>query len=176
MKKYIGTITKIRGYDGTLVVSDMPCELSIPVNTEIFIGFSEKFTKSYNISSWDMKSKKAFLKLQDVDNEKDASKLKEYGVFIEQELYEEIAHDLGLNQITDKYILIDEKNEKIGEIMEVWNLPANDVWLVNTDRGELPVPVLEDNILSIDTENYKIKYRVMDGLMDLLNNKRDDDE
>ena len=46
-------------------------------------------------------------------------------------------------------------------------LPANDVWVMRTDKAEIPLPVIDDVIKSVDIEKKEIRIELMDGLMDL---------
>lgn len=176
MKKYLGTITKTKGYKGHLIVADIAYFLSITSGTKVYIGFSENFTKEFEISEWELKSKKAFIKLHGIDDEKSASRFSEQGIFIDEDTLTKLDSSEDKLNLENNYVLYEKNGNKIGAISEQWELPANDVWLVKTDRGDLLVPVLEQNILEINDSEKKIIYNMIDGLMDLLNESKQDDE
>ena len=53
-------------------------------------------------------------------------------------------------------------------------MPANDVWLVQTPKGNLPIPVIDQIIIKRNMESKSIEIFVMPGLMDLLNNTEEE--
>lgn len=173
-KEYIGTITKIRGYKGWLVISDLVDEIEkMPENFDLYIGFSSKFTQNYKLENWELKNKKAFLKIFGINDEINAKKLKEQGVFISKNDFSKLELRRKILNFTVDFDFFDENNILIGTIDEYWELPANDVWLVKTTNGDLTVPVLEENIIEINENKKFIKFRMLDGLLNLLN---DDEE
>jgi len=46
-------------------------------------------------------------------------------------------------------------------------LPANDVWLLRGEFGDVPLPVIEDVIKKVDLVERKIWIEMMDGLLDI---------
>jgi 16S rRNA processing protein RimM len=176
MKKYLGTITKTKGYSGQLIVADLAYSISIQPDTKVFIGFSENFTKEFEISDWDLKTKKAFLRLTGIDDDIKASKFAEQGIFIDEVVLQNLIETEDKIDLDNNYILIEQNGNIIGTIAEQWELPANDVWLVKTDKGDLLVPVLEQNILHIDESKNTITYEMIDGLMELLDEEKSDNE
>jgi len=61
-------------------------------------------------------------------------------------------------------------------IKDVLNLPANDVWLVETEKGELPLPYIKDVVKRVDIENKRIEINLIDGLTDLIKNEKEKSE
>lgn len=176
-KKYFGTIVNIKGFKGTLIVSDLSYkDLIIPEKTIFHIGFSEKFNQPYEVEKFEVQSKKAFLKLKNVNDDVTAKTFKEKGIFIDTETLKILTPEEIPINFTVGFDFFDENNKFIGKIIEYWELPGNDVWLVETDEGDLPVPVLEDQILEIDDNQHKITYKMIEGLFDLLDQTNDENE
>lgn len=64
-------------------------------------------------------------------------------------------------------LVVTEEGEEIGELTEVLQTGANDVYVINSNNGkELLVPVIRDCVLDVDTQNKKVVIRVMPGLFD----------
>ena len=61
--------------------------------------------------------------------------------------------------------------EKIGTVMEWWTMPANDVYLIRTETGELPIPVIDDVVKSVDFRKKRIHIVMIDGLRDIEQKK-----
>ena len=62
--------------------------------------------------------------------------------------------------------VVDERFGNLGEITELIETPANDVWVVAGERGEVLIPVIEDVVVDIpEDERAPIRTRIMDGLI-----------
>jgi 16S rRNA processing protein RimM len=61
-----------------------------------------------------------------------------------------------------------DKNEIIGKIVDIWEMPANNVWIVKTEQGNVPLPVIDDVIKEKDFINKIIKIKMLDGLEELM--------
>lgn len=106
------------------------------------------------------------------------------GPLIDQAVYF-CADDLGLDASLRYRIgdiegctVVDDSGEYLGTISDIWLMPANDVWVVTTSSGStIPLPVIDDVILSVDLTQRNIRVRLLPGLRDIdaLTSERDDD-
>ena len=72
-----------------------------------------------------------------------------------------IADLIGLSVVTDE-------GERLGELTDVLQTGANDVYVVKTDSGkEVLLPAIRQCILDTDLDAGKITVHVLDGLLDL---------
>lgn len=63
--------------------------------------------------------------------------------------------------------VVDEGENLIGELTEVIETGANDVYVVNRgEEKEILLPAIRECILEVDIEKRKMKVHVLDGLMD----------
>ena len=46
-------------------------------------------------------------------------------------------------------------------------MPANDVWVVKTAQGDVPLPVIDDVIKKVDIAKKQIEVFLIEGLMEL---------
>jgi ribosomal 30S subunit maturation factor RimM len=53
-------------------------------------------------------------------------------------------------------------------------MPANDVWVLSTPEGDIPLPVIDEVILSTEIQKKQVVIRLIDGLRDLLPSQTDD--
>jgi len=64
--------------------------------------------------------------------------------------------------------VFDEEGHKIGEIADVFNTGANDIYDVKREgHKNLLLPVIDDVVLNVDIENKKVVVRIMEGLDEL---------
>lgn len=54
------------------------------------------------------------------------------------------------------YDVYDETNDRLGELKEVWQLPANDVFVVRDVAREILFPAIKDAVKSISQEGKRI--------------------
>lgn len=166
--EYIGTITGIKGFKGEIFVSDVPVGIeNLQTNAKIGVGFSPKFLKYYTVKNWRYSKKKSVLGLNEIKSENDANKLIEQGVFIAKE--DIVTKEIGLtDEIIGCKVYNIENGEELGKIVDVWYLPANNVWLLRMKDGNLPLPVIDDVIKEVDIENETIKVHLIPGLLSIL--------
>lgn len=174
---FVGTITSTKGFKGKLYVSDVPSGLNV-VNkgTKVHVGYSASFTKEYTIQKWDKINTGAVLLLEEVTTDVLAKELKEQAIYAHQEHLKDPENEEYFQDVTNYEVFNIENGEKIGDVVEIWELPANNVWLVETKDGELPVPVVDVVVKSIDYNEHKIHIFLMPGLLDLIDNGKGDKE
>jgi 16S rRNA processing protein RimM len=61
--------------------------------------------------------------------------------------------------------VLTEMGRTLGKIREVLHNPANDVWLVEGDDGEVLVPALRDVIAEVDPMAGRVVIREVPGLL-----------
>ncbi len=173
--KYVGTISGIKGYKGEIILSDCPeWKIQLDLNTKIKIGYSEKFSKNYTIKSFSSGKGFGSVCLLEITNDKEAVTFKEQGVFVAESALQRKKGDVFAGEFNGFKVLNSKTGELLGTVKEYWQLPANDCILVETKNGDLPVPFIDDFVKSINKRSRIIKINIIDGLMDLLNNERDE--
>ena len=173
--RYIGTVTGTFGYKGEMIVSEIASDIiNIKSGSIIKVGFSHNFTKDYELENLSKRNNSFIVKLKFIDSKESALNLKENGVYIDENNV--IIND-GESYFIDDLIgckVIDKKNKNtVGIIKDVLNLPANDVWLIDTEKGEMPLPYIKDVVKKVDIENKIIVINLIDGLTDLIKNEKE---
>ena len=108
------------------------------------------------------------LKFKGIDNINDVEKYRGCSLWVTRENAVELKEDeyficdlIGLNVITDE-------GEALGELIDVIQTGANDVYSVRTKDGrEVLLPAIEQCVLSVNIEENTMTVHVMDGLLDL---------
>ncbi len=59
-----------------------------------------------------------------------------------------------------------ESGERLGELTEVMQTGANDVYIVQTPKGEVLLPAIAECILDVDVESGRMLVHLMKGLVD----------
>lgn len=110
----------------------------------------------------------AILKFKGIDTLNDVEKYRMKNLFVTRANAVRLQKDeyfiadlIGLSVIT-------EDEEVLGELTDVIQTGANDVYVVTmTDGKEVLMPAIKECILSVNMENGQMKVHVMDGLLDL---------
>lgn len=111
------------------------------------------------------------LKFKGINDINDVEKYKGMDLYVARE--DAIPLEEGEYYIADLIglTIIDDKDEVIGELVDVMQTGANDVYLVKTvekfGAKEIMIPGIKDCIKEINIEDKKIKVHLMEGLMDL---------
>lgn len=172
--KYIGTIVNTKGYDGKLILRYLLRDsINIKPKSPVFIGFSESFSREYTLNSWKNARRQAVLTLQEINSDTDARDLKEKGLFVSEEFLmkdDKLMYDP--DEIVGYKALNAEDGSELGYITDVWILPGNDVWVIESDEYKLPVPVIDDVIVKIERNTEEVQINLIEGLNEIRDNKK----
>lgn len=106
------------------------------------------------------------MKIKGVDSIEAAEGLRNKILFMDRE---EV--DIG-----DSYFIADligckvfdvDTEELIGNISDVSQTGANDVWHIKNDKGEFLIPVIEQVVIDVDIDNENIFIRPLPGIFDI---------
>lgn len=163
----IGQIARSNGVRGEVrvnLLTDTPERIA--QLSHVWIGYEETETLQYKIESVRFHRGQAVLKLRTVESRDAAERLKEQFVFIEDEnvlippqgTY--FIHEIvGMEVSTEEGI-------RVGRVDEVWQMPANDVWVLRENGKEILLPAINDVIQSVDVHRRVIVIRPMEGLLE----------
>lgn len=169
-------IARTHGIDGTVILSDtVGIRTPLAPGTILGIGFSREFVKEFAVDGWSSDEHRTTLRLRGITTPEQASALIDQAVYARPQ-------DIGLAD-KDRFSIadieactvFDESSAPLGSITDVWLLPANDVWVLTTSTGTIPLPVIDDVIRSVDVENKRIVVRLLPGL-ETINESSPDDE
>jgi 16S rRNA processing protein RimM len=177
--EYLGVVTRSHGLDGTVVLSDVVAPPSpLRPGQHVAIGFSRDFATTHRVVEFSCTEFRTTLRLADVKSAEATGPLLDQAVYF-------CANDLGMDSSLRYRIgdvegctVVEESGDHLGTVTDVWLMPANDVWVVTTTSGTtIPLPVIDDVILSVDLAQRSIKVRLLPGLRDIdaLTSERDDD-
>jgi 16S rRNA processing protein RimM len=104
------------------------------------------------------------IKFEGVDTREGAEQLRAFTIWLTREQIGPLEGDrwfvqdvLGMDVDTDE-------GEHLGKVAEVMHMPANDVFVVRGEGGEILLPVIADVIVDVDVEAGKMLVHLMEGL------------
>ncbi|MDD3125195.1 MAG: hypothetical protein PHV24_05160 [Candidatus Kapabacteria bacterium] len=166
-KIQIGTISAVKGLDGSVILSDVPRNLVIPEGgVAVYIGYSANFAKKFTLAKWVKLPNHAMLRLDEITSPEAALEYKEQGVFVEKSVLKKqkarfVGEFLG-------YEALDAATGKsIGKITDVWEFPASDIWIISGDGTDYTVPAVEEFISDLDDDSRTFRVKIIDGMRDL---------
>jgi 16S rRNA processing protein RimM len=172
-KEYIlsGVITKTKGYKGELYILNVPTAIeNIKENVTVKIGYSLNFSKDYTLTSFKRYQKGATVRLTEINSDKEGKPLKEKGIFVDVNDINKKENKYIDHELIDCMVIDNKTNQEYGKIIDVMEMPANDVWLMDYNNLEIPIPVIEDVIKKVDIDKKQIFVELIDGLLELGEN------
>jgi len=146
------------------------------LKVEVLTDFPRRFAPSsrvyvkrqpVTIDGLEWKKDKAIIKLDIVNNVKEADKLRGQLIEIRQRQLQVLPEGhyyhfqlIGMRVITTQ-------GELIGTITDILSASNNDTYIVNGKKGEILIPAAEDIIKSIDIEKKCLVIEPIKGLLDL---------
>jgi 16S rRNA processing protein RimM len=181
--RFAGRIIRSLGTQGQAIMGDCPAKFGgIPAGTTIGIGYSASFTEKFTITESKPHGSGQFaVRLSGITSPEAVTKLKERGVFVDEELLRASTDAQYLDdEIVGCRVVNRETGETLGTIKEIWETAANEIWVVDYKGKELPIPVIEEIVKHVNIPRKTVSIYVMPGLLEMVddtsNDERDDDD
>lgn len=164
---YIGLLGKSHGLHGELLYSfsfdvfeNEQIEFLVIMRDGIFVPF-------YIESIREKTSSTGFVKFDGVDNEQQARTFLGAEVFLPKELgIMNGKIEKPLDYFIGFHVITEQSNEKL-IISDVDTSTANPLFVIESENGEIYIPINEDLIISIDYDARKITMQLPEGLLNL---------
>ena len=167
----IGTIANSKGLNGRLKIKNIPSYINnLEEGTKVKIGFSIQYSKQFIIKDWNQKKNESILTLLESISADQINTLNGSGIFIQKvEEESEQQSSFFIDDILHCQVIEKKTKQNLGIIIDVWVLPANDVWIVQSESKKIYLPVIDEVIKKIDIKNKTVYVELIDGLTGLEN-------
>ena len=161
----MGKLLKPRGLKGELwmaIFNDVDSALRIGM--EVWMTWENGKLSSQIIESLKISKKKSWIKFEGCQKREDADNLiglnfsiprSEFTPLIENEIY--LADVIGAE-------VLDEDRKIIGSVIDIMSLPAQNVVVVETKKGEVLIPYVDAHILLFDKKEKNLIVKDVEGL------------
>ena len=163
----IGQITKAHGLKGELSFTTTSAILE-DVEVPFVILEPEGLLVPFYIESVRMKTDTTGrLKLERVDTEEQAREYAGLTIYLPNMFLDEIEDTEIETEYFVGFEITDEEKGRIGRVLAVDQSTANALFVVETESGEVLIPVAEEYITGIDHDRKIISLKLPEGLLDL---------
>jgi 16S rRNA processing protein RimM len=160
----VGYIRRAHGIGGCVHVeslTDNPTRFE--ALSEVIVEVGGRRTL-YRVERCSVASKGLLIKFKSVDDRSEAEKLKSGYLLVEAAKLPELEEGsyylfdlIGMNVYTIS-------GELLGEITDVQQYPANDVYIIEGEKGKLLLPAIRDVVKNIDVQNKRMEVELLSGL------------
>jgi 16S rRNA processing protein RimM len=160
----VGYIHRAHGIEGCVLVeslTDNPTRFE--TLTEVLVEIDGERTL-YHLERCSAASRGWLVKFKGVDDRSEAEKLKSGYLLIDAAKLPELEEGsyylfdlIGMNVYTTS-------GELLGEITDVQQYPANDVYVIEGESGKLLLPAIRDVVKNIDVKNKRMEVELLSGL------------
>ncbi len=166
----VGSITQTHGIKGEVKVFPLTDDISRFKNMKhLLLDCGKDGYKELEVENVRPQKNLVILKFKGIDNINDIEKYKGQGLYVTKENRVELKKDeyfiadlMGCEVYTD-----DDPDNKFGEISDVLETGANDVYDIESVSGEhVLVPAIKDCILNVDVDSRRVDIHLLKGLMD----------
>jgi 16S rRNA processing protein RimM len=166
---YLGVVSSFNVQKSEITISDSPIELkNIKHEIPVYIGYTKNFMQNFQAKEIIFYKKYAKLLFAETLSAEKIKSLVRMAVFIqENDLKKSNPKTILPEEVMNFEVYDIAKGELIGIIQDVQINPANQVWIVENDEYELPIPFSENVVKKIDLKKKQIFIDLIDGIMDL---------
>lgn len=142
-----------------------------PYNLEKYKTFhvvdQENHYDELTVEHFRVSSNSAVLKFVGFDSREEVEVYRDCALMIHNDQLPPMDEDEYLIRDLIGMEVISDEGEKLGNLEDVWELPANDVYQVKNGNQELLIPAIADIVLNIDLERRRIVVSLIEGLREL---------
>ena len=163
----IGYITKPQGVRGEVKVEPVTPNLKRFNRLEVVFLRVRDNTRAYPIEKIRISDRFVYIKFSGIDSRNDAEHLRSAEVLIEEKDLIQPNQDEYFVHDLIGCLVVSESDEEIGIIIDVVQMTANDIYVVESEDGtELLVPATNEVVKKVDISQKKIIIHVLEGLFD----------
>jgi len=162
----IGKIVKVRGLRGDLKI------LPLTWRPERFEEFDSLLVvlpngeiNRYTIKRLRVENSMIFVRFQEVPRRDLAEELVGGEIYIDIDQRDELPEDMYYLDDLEGCKVVCSQFGDLGKITDIMDLPANNVWQVNGQYGEVLIPAIKEMVDDIDLVNKLIHVTLLDGLI-----------
>lgn len=104
------------------------------------------------------------VKFEGSDTVEDAETLRGWSVWLSRKQIGPIGEDRWFVQDIVGISVYTAEGERVGTVVEVMHMPANDVYVVRNGDEEILLPAIDDVVKSVDVDSRRMIVHVMEGL------------
>ena len=163
----VGVLTSTHGVRGEMKVFPMTDDVKRFKKNKNYILETPKGNVDVKVESAKFFKQFVILKFEGFDNIDDIAPYKNCGLFVTRENAVKCAKDEYFIADLIGMDVCEEGGDKIGELSDVIQTGANDVYVVKTSEGkEHLFPAIKDCVRSVDMESRTVTVYIMPGLLD----------
>ncbi len=163
----IGYVTKPHGVRGAFRVDPLTDDPQRFNQLEhFFLTLDEESRFKFKINKVEIGPKFVIVSLDEITDRNEAEKWK--NAYVEIPRDEVVQLPLGQHYYFELIgaMVQTKSGEKIGQLVDVQNYPANDVYVVEAESKEILIPVVPDIVIETNAETGTIIINPIDGLLD----------
>jgi len=157
----LGVVVKAQGIKGEVKVkpyTDTP---------DVLCGLKHLILKNEKVNIQNVRADKtmAYIKITGIDDRDAAESLRGVEIYIEKENAPKLPANRYYIDDLIGCMVLDDSGEQLGRLTNVLQNGANDVYVIENEKGEILVPVLKSVIKEIEIDKKKIiliKQRLME--------------
>lgn len=159
----IGKIVNTQGLRGDLRI--YPDTDYVERFEELDHLYIENESEPFEIASVRYKKNLAIVKFKGLDHINDVEKYKNRIVYTEKLDYDDLEEDRYYVEDLIGLKVVDAVKGEIGELIDILQNPAHDLYVVKTKDKEVMIPAVQEFIQEVDLENKILHVTLIEGLL-----------
>ena len=160
----IGTIVGTHHLTGSVKVSSIFQDTYLIIGEKVLLekGDERKILLVKNVKI--LNNKKIIIDFSEINDIDAAKELNGFQIKIRRDLLPENENEFYLKDLLG--VAVFEKNEKIGEIIDVMETAAHNILIVEdtVNKNEIMIPQVDEFVKKIDFENNRIDVELIEGM------------
>jgi len=162
----IGEIARLHGIRGELKVVPFSGLREVLAHFDRLWLIQGERVESFAVERVRQGGRALIVKLRDVDHAEVAERFRGWQVAVPRDELPSLPPDQYYSFQLAGLTVITEAGEVVGQIEEIWPLPAHDVYRVRGAKGEVLIPAVKEIVKEIDLKEGRVVIRPLEGLLE----------
>lgn len=161
----IGRIIGTHHLKGEMKVSSILNNLKILVDKKLILDNGKGIKKLVTVESVSrMNVKKITLQVKEIQNKTDALTYIGFDIFVRREYIDDLESDEYFLADIKGMTVITIEGETLGIINDVMTTAAHDIYIINTEKGEIMIPDVKEFVKNIDLDKRVMTVKLIEGM------------
>lgn len=173
----IGKISGSHHLKGAVKVLSNVDNLNIVLNNKVVVEIdknNQQILTVKNVSQ--LVGNRWVIEFEEITNKTSANSLKNGFIKIRREILGLADDEYLLNDLLGMVAIEVNSNEKLGEIIDIFETPAHDILVVSSEKEEIMIPDIDEFVKKIDFEKREIFVQLIDGMREEKGKKYTQDD
>lgn len=154
------------------VISDLD-NIEVLIGNKVILELADSQQKLLTVKKIEhLVANKWIFSFEEIKNKQDAVEIRNALIKVRRDLVGIAEDEYLISDLVGIKVYDIKENEYLGEITEIFETAAHDIYVIDTEEYEIMIPDVEVFVKKIDFQNRKMEVDLIEGMKEFKKNKK----